>query len=206
MGTACATTIITKLNSTSAGHTGASWDPFDPELALGTLFEFGSFHKVFKRFVLLTKSFAHPILRTGHTVMIICSTLKTVVFPANQAAVIIEQLIKLKHRWTSRSRAPWSHVVSRLDVLVEWELVKFVENLAFDIGLDVVGGQFACTVFAGTRDFHSVRQDCGFDVLMNALTMVNMSAVWQWGHVFELNVYQTYLALHLLVLKFLLIF
>lgn len=73
-------TFVAKLLSALAGHGRAPIVPLDPVVALGTLFELGSSHKVYEFLVVLVEGVAHTVLRAGHPVMVVALAAEAVVF------------------------------------------------------------------------------------------------------------------------------
>lgn len=94
MATTLPTTIITKRYSTSTFYDITAGRPFHPELASGTLFEFGSLNKGYEGFLFVTHLL---ILSTGQMLMILSPTVETVPFHAQWAIEPINPVLILKH-------------------------------------------------------------------------------------------------------------
>jgi hypothetical protein len=74
MRTSYAAAFITKLLPAPAFHTRTAFVSFDPEVAFGTLLEFGPPYEIMKFFIILTKSIINFVFSASHAHMKDAST------------------------------------------------------------------------------------------------------------------------------------
>lgn len=81
--------IIAKLLSTFTRHRTATIIPLHPILALRTLLELSSLHKLDKIFITLIESIINSILSTSHPRVILALAPETIMFFTSRTSVII---------------------------------------------------------------------------------------------------------------------
>ena len=203
MWTSCTTTIITELYSTSTSHWWTSSNSFYPEFTFWTLFKLCSSYKIFKLPVLLTESLTNPVLRTCHSIMIISPALETIMFPTHWTSIIIKRFIILKHSRTTSSWTPWCHIISTLNIFIEWEVIILFHKISINICLNIIDSKNIFTLFHWTFNIKNIRIYRRLDMLMYTCNMKDMLTPLYWCHLTKINISKTNLTLYHFILLYL---
>lgn len=89
MRTSGSSTDIAKLLPTLASHGGTAFRPFDPVVALGTLFELGPPDKLQEVLIVLAESVVDLVFGTGHPFMVYTSAFQAVVLFATRTVIVV---------------------------------------------------------------------------------------------------------------------
>ena len=163
-------TIITKFMSTPTCHRATPCCSFHPEIAPWTLLEFGSFHKLFKLFIIFSIRVCNSILCTCLAIMVVAPTSQTIMFPTNRASVICNLFFSSENCCAAWSRAPWNMLIICLNVVIKTKFIIFLSRLAITALVNNIDWNMRPTT-SWTFDLNFLFPQTSFNVFGNAMPM-----------------------------------
>ena len=168
-----ASTVVTKLYSTSTFHWNTTSCPFYPEFAVWTLLKLCTCNKLFKFFVSVTEGIVYPKLIASHFVMIVAFTVQAIFLFTNRTSIHRKLTIMSKYSRTSCSWTPWSKFILILNIMIKTKFLIFYPCLPINIVKNFIWQYIRSTTRRTWYIYFSIINKC-LNMLINTFFMEHM--------------------------------